>query len=321
LDRGGIPESYVMDRKIRAFLAIAEEGTLTAAADRVALAQPSLTKLLKRLEAELGAELFERLPRGVVLTPLGRRFHERAKRIEAEYRFAFEEIRAAKHGHIPVLKLGAGPLYHMLHVPNVFEVLVREFPQTTLNVVADINRATIPMLARGELDAVCGELSPDHEIYGVDEIELMDAEMGIVMRPSHGLASGPLTPDTLRRQTWVLFQHDERAMQRLSRFMGHDQTSFTIAVTTSSFSTGLRIVSGSDYLMLAPAQLAPVIEDAGLIVRTPAEPIWKLKTGIAIRNSIRSIPIIQRLIELLKVSTARSTPDTKLFLKAIPGRP
>jgi len=103
--------------------------------------------------------------------------------------------------------------------------------------------------------------------------------------------------------------------------MRHDQLSFTIAVTTTSFATGLRIVSGGDYLMLAPAQLAPVIEDAGLIVRTPEQPIWKLKTGIAIRNSIRSIPIVNRLIELLRESTSRSTPDTKLFLKAIPGRP
>jgi DNA-binding transcriptional LysR family regulator len=125
----------------------------------------------------------------------------------------------------------------------------------------------------------------------------------------------------MRCQTWVLFQQDERAMQRLSRFMGHDQLSFTIAVTTSSFATGLRIVSGSDYLMLAPAPLAPVIEDAGLIVRTPEQPIWKLKTGIAIRSSIRSIPIVNRLIELLRESTSRSTPDTKLFLKAISGRP
>jgi DNA-binding transcriptional LysR family regulator len=310
-----------MDRKIRAFLAIVEEGTLTAAAERVALAQPSLTKLLKRLEAELGAELFKRLPRGVVLTPFGERFYDRARRIEAEYRFAYEEIRAAKRGHIPVLNVGAGPLYHMLHVPNVFEVLVREFPRTTLNVVADINRATMPMLAKGDLDAVCGELSPEHEIYGVEEIELMDADMGIVMHPSHRLASEPLTPDTLRGQTWVLFQHDERAMQRLSRFMGNDPLSFSVAVTTSSFATGLRIVSGSDFLMLAPAQLAPVIEDAGLIVHTPDQPIWRLKTGIVIRSSIRSIPIVNRLIELLRESTSQPAATTKPFLKAIPGRP
>ena len=107
-----------MDRKIRAFLAIVDEGTITGAANRIGLAQPSLTKFLQRLETELGARLFERKTRGIELTTFGEKFLVRARRIEAEYRFAFEEIAAMKHGGLPVLRIGAGPLYHMLHVPN-----------------------------------------------------------------------------------------------------------------------------------------------------------------------------------------------------------
>ncbi|MEJ1158436.1 LysR family transcriptional regulator [Prosthecomicrobium sp. N25] len=296
-----------MDRKIRAFLAIVEEGTLTAAAERVALAQPSLTKLLKRLEAELGAPLFERLPRGVVLTPFGERFHERARRIEAEYRFAVEELRALKNGHLPVLNIGAGPLYHMLHIPIVCEALTREFPRTRLNVVAAINRVTMPMLARGELDVVCGELSPEEQIYGVDSIPLMEAEQGIIMRRGHRLADAPMDADHLAGETWVLFQHDDRVLRALERFMGAGRHAFTVAVTTSSHATGLRIVSGSDYLMLGPAQLAPVIEEAGLLVRRPITPIRRFETGVSLRHSARSIPIVARLVELVAASTARQT--------------
>ena len=60
-----------MDRSLRAFIAIAEERNLTKAAEKVGLAQPSLTKKLRLIEVEYGGKLFERLPRGMELTPLG----------------------------------------------------------------------------------------------------------------------------------------------------------------------------------------------------------------------------------------------------------
>jgi hypothetical protein len=68
--------------------------------------------------------------------------------------------------------------------------------------------------------------------------------------------------------------------------------------------------------MLAPVPLAPVVEAAGLLMRRPAQSIWHLRTGIVVRRSSRSIPIIDRLIALLRESTALA-PD-RPFQKAIP---
>jgi DNA-binding transcriptional LysR family regulator len=59
-------------RDLRVFLAVAEEGSVTRAAERVFVAQPALSKQLRGLEDRLGAVLFERLPRGVALTQAGR---------------------------------------------------------------------------------------------------------------------------------------------------------------------------------------------------------------------------------------------------------
>lgn len=297
----------MVDRKIRAFLAIVEEGTLTGAAARIGLAQPSLTKFLQRLERELGARLFERRTRGMELTAFGESFLGHARRIEAEYKFAVEEITAMQRGGLPVLRIGAGPLYHMLHVPVALQTLVREFPGTRLDVIADINRTVMPMLQRGDVDVVCGEIEPDLDLYGMEKIELLTAEIGIVMRPSHPLANQDLSGPGLAGWTWVVFQQDDRALTRLARFMGGDRLGFRVAVSTSSFATGLRMVAGSDYLMVAPAQLQPVIEEAGLVVRVPKEPIWQFKTGITLRSSSRPIPIVSRLIELLRLSIGSVT--------------
>ena len=61
------------------FLAVAEAGKIGAAAERLAIAQPALTRTIARLEARFGARLFERLPTGVRLTPLGETAAELAR--------------------------------------------------------------------------------------------------------------------------------------------------------------------------------------------------------------------------------------------------
>lgn len=293
-----------MDRKIRAFLAIVEEGTLTAAAGRIGLAQPSLTKFLQRLETELGARLFERKMRGMELTSFGETFLVHARRIEAEYKFAVEEIAAMRQGGLPVLRIGAGPLYHMLHVPNALNRLVREFPGTRIDVFADVNKVTLPMLQRGLLDIVCGEIEPGPPPYGMATETLLTADLGVIMRPDHPQAAGAMSLEGLSAHPFIVFQHDEPAQAQLARLLGARRLNYRIAVSTSSFATGLRLVAATDYLMIAPMQLRSVIEEAGLIVRAPRDSIRRFATGVTLRVSSRSIPIVARLAELLRASTA-----------------
>lgn len=71
-------------RSMRYFVQVADEGSITRAADKLGVAQPALTRHLKRLEASLGTQLLMRLPRGVRLTTSGREFLEHARRITFE---------------------------------------------------------------------------------------------------------------------------------------------------------------------------------------------------------------------------------------------
>lgn len=81
---------------IRDVLAVADCGSLRAASRQSGIAQPAITRSIHEIEQELGAQLFERHPKGVRLTPIGEAFRRRAVTIQSEMRRAKEEVAQLK---------------------------------------------------------------------------------------------------------------------------------------------------------------------------------------------------------------------------------
>ena len=80
------------------FLAVAEKGSLSAAAQAQNISQPAMSKRIRALEDELQVKLFERLPRGVVLTVFGESLAEHARRIRANVFHADADMDALRGG-------------------------------------------------------------------------------------------------------------------------------------------------------------------------------------------------------------------------------
>jgi DNA-binding transcriptional LysR family regulator len=95
--------------KLRYFVAVAEEGHITRAAERLNMQQPPLSRQVRLMERELKVQLFRRLPRGVELTNAGRALLPEAKGLLARFDRALEVARRAARGEQGSLCIGIAP--------------------------------------------------------------------------------------------------------------------------------------------------------------------------------------------------------------------
>jgi len=141
-----------MERRLKTFLEVARRGSLTAAAESLHMTQPSLSKRLRLLEEEYGYPLMERGVHGAILTAAGKVLLEHAERIETEYLRSREAVAASGGADLPLIRIGAGPLFHLRYLADALLALHQSHPETRVELVAGLYRETMPQLTGRTLD-------------------------------------------------------------------------------------------------------------------------------------------------------------------------
>src|ERR1700751_5058421 len=120
--------------QLRYFVAVAEEGSFSRAAAKARVAQPSLSQQIRKLEAEVGQPLFDRLPRSVVLTEAGRCFIDYARQILTsigDARPSVDELNGKVAGGLSV---GAIPTIAPYVLPDLVRKFQKRYPEVTLEI-------------------------------------------------------------------------------------------------------------------------------------------------------------------------------------------
>lgn len=288
-----------MDKNLTAFLAVARTRTLTDASDQLALTQPSVTKRIANLEAEIGASLFQRHRRGMTLTPAGEVFYLRAKRIEAEYRQCQEEIDAISSAGLSILRVGAGPLFHLNYVAGLFAALKSQFPNLKLELLTDNKYLLGKLLSDGEIDVYLGIIPTEHMVDTNFVKYVTHVEHGIVVRPDNPCAKmGRIDPSELTGYNWVIFAVDPETERTIRKYcVPKAEIAPTIDVHTRSFATGLQLVQQGDFVMSAPLQLAQKIQSEGLVIHPTLQGMPRRQAGIHVRKSALGFGAIQAILD------------------------
>jgi LysR family nitrogen assimilation transcriptional regulator len=139
-------------RALRYFVAIADAGSLTAAAAAISIAQPALTRQLRELEADLGVQLLQRTPRGVLLTQAGVTLYESAQRMLAEAARVRQQLANRQDTSTATVVLGASPTLARVLLPNLFESCQRSLAGVKLRAREAFTPALLDWLERGMVD-------------------------------------------------------------------------------------------------------------------------------------------------------------------------
>ena len=190
-------------RHLRYFIAVAEEGSLTLAAEkRLHTAQPSLSRQIRDLEYEVGVQLLSRSANGIELTTAGRAFLDHARFALGQAEAAVAAARRAAQPSKPMFSLGFLTGQEMDWLPEAMRILRDELPNIQVTVSSQYSPDLAKDLVRGKLDLAFLRLEasmPDLEF------RLVIKEPLVVVLPSdHRLASlAEIDPHEIVGETFI----------------------------------------------------------------------------------------------------------------------
>src|SRR5580700_11171824 len=154
-------------RHLRYFVGVGEEQHFGRAAERLHIAQPALSRQIQDMEKEIGFRLFERLPRGVKLSPAGKLFLEDARRILGEVQEATQRAERVASGKAGTLRVGfvESISWHGV-VPKSFRRFRQKQPGAELRPVPMLSLGQVEAILSGRLDAgfVVSMTTPSKEL-------------------------------------------------------------------------------------------------------------------------------------------------------------
>ncbi len=198
--------------RARAFLVTAEEGSFSAASRALGIAQTSIGRQVAALESELDVRLFERIGRGLVLTPTGLELVEQVRSM-AESATRVSRIAAGQSVSLdgPVC-VSATDMVAAFLLPPILAEIRSQHPGIEIEVVAT---SSITDLSRREADVAIRNVRPSHADLVVTKVR--DAEVYLYATPGYLASLGnPSTLDELSRAEFIDFDHSARLMTGLA---------------------------------------------------------------------------------------------------------
>ena len=184
---GGSVASYLEVRHLKLIETVAKEGGLTRAANRLHVTQSALSHQLRDIEDKLGAPLFLRLNKKMLLTQAGERLLSAAPSVLDELRRAEDDIRQIALNRDGILRISTEcyTCYHWL--PAVLRPFNNEFPRIEVRIVAEATRRPVEALLDGKLDIAITSAAVRNQKLMFKP--LFKDELVVIMSPDHPFAS------------------------------------------------------------------------------------------------------------------------------------
>ncbi|MDR7009642.1 LysR family transcriptional regulator [Paraburkholderia strydomiana] len=289
------------NHQLRAFLALAEGGSLVKAAERLNKTTAAISKTIRELEESFEVSLFQRTPYGMPLTAAGRILLPRAQSIQAEMVRADEELRTHRGLHQERLRVGLTPAVSVLLGPKVIEQFVAEMPQIRLEVFEYQREQMSHRLDDGSLDvALCAIPSfMNRSAEPVGEL-LFSTEFSLAVHRDGKLAAAGSLAD-LQGALWVYTDPSGSQESFIGQaFLDADLQPPLRALLCTASGLGVALTLKTDAVVLVARQIAETnarVTILPFLRTTPTLSVYSL-----VRHSESSSFLVDSFLRIVRAS-------------------
>ncbi len=257
-------------KHFRQLAVLAEEGSIRAASRRLRISQPALSRSIRSIEGKLQVKLVERGPHGVTLTRYGEILRSYGRIIDANVRFASEEIEDQRGSKSGSIRMGIGPYEGFTIVHLAIERMRERRPDLEVTIFEGDFDALAERLLVGQIDLILGPTPMDESPPGLTGQILAHTRPVLVVRSGHPLTADKVDMKTLAKSNWILSVEGTNARKWIGEVFGrHGLPPPNGPISAYPSMTALAMVKKMDLIALLPRQLVERDINEGVLRTLP----------------------------------------------------
>lgn len=266
---------------LRVFDTVMAEGSITRAAERLAMTQPAVSNALKRLRDSVGEDLLTRAARGVAPTAFGEALWPQVRSALGQLRAALEPGDFDPALDARVFRLTMADAMAAFLLPALMARFATLGARCQIEVRPLLDRDPRELLAHADIDVALGHfpevlaaLAAQGRVAPLRHRRLGEGRYVCVMRAGHPLAEAPLTLAAFCAAEHVLVSFSGRPHGFVDQALAAQQRSRRVVLTVNQFFTAAQVVARSDLLTVLPERFLPLtgLEDRLVVRELPVEP-------------------------------------------------
>ncbi len=281
------------------FVAVAETGSFSRAAERCNITQPSLSQQIMKLEQELGETLFERLPRKVVLTDAGRILLPRAITILGDLqniKHTLNQNMDAGHG---LLHVGFIPTIAPFVLPHVIKRFSQEYPNAHLTVQEDLTEALVRDLVDGKLDVGITSMPIHNKLIRTQELHT-EPLLVASSRKNDIITRASIRVKELDDLPFIALSEMHCLGEQIQSFCHLQKLELKVVCDTSQLTTVQNCVALGLGVSLVPRALAVSDSSSRITYRSLSDTSPQRKIAAATRADRTPSFLAQKFIEIVR---------------------
>jgi LysR family transcriptional regulator, hca operon transcriptional activator len=297
-------------RHLRYFVAVAEAGSLTVAAEqKLHTSQPSLSRQIRDLEDEVGTQLLRRSARGIELTPAGRAFLDHARSVLSQVEAAAEAARRVAHPAKPCFAMGFLTGHELTWMPEALQILHDELPNIDVMISSQYSPLLANALLQGKVDAAF--LRRERGLPDLEFRLLVKEPLVVVLPSDHRLAAlKAISPRDLVGETFVTVSDTAPVLRMvIDNYLKRSGVNITPHHEADHLAMGMSLIASTRGVGLLPAYAQNFIPSS--VTSRPLKgdtPTIELVLGY--KKSNKS-PILKLLLSRLDELVARASNKTR----------